>query len=83
MREKVPWVYRSFSSLARAAYMDSPTLLFGFCVAPLNIFLDVQVTLTMGARLKSQHPAMFRLSTRSDLRSSHSCVIRSSTCQPA
>ncbi|CAI8767757.1 hypothetical protein EMIT0P258_80193 [Pseudomonas sp. IT-P258] len=63
--------------------MDSSTLLFGFCVAPLNIFLDVQVTLTTGARLKSQHPAMYRLSTPSDLGSNQSCVIRSSTRQPA
>ncbi|CAI8842653.1 DUF2235 domain-containing protein [Pseudomonas jessenii] len=76
-------VQRCFSVWLKSAYMESSTLLFGFCVAPLNIFLDVQVTLTTGARLKSQHPAMYRLSTRSDLRSSQSCVTRSSTRQPA
>jgi hypothetical protein len=48
-----------------------------------HIFLHVQVTLTKGVRLKSQHPAMFRLSTLGDLRASRSCVTRSNTLPPA
>ncbi|VVQ05669.1 hypothetical protein PS918_04631 [Pseudomonas fluorescens] len=69
--------------LAKVWLDDSSILLFGFSRGASHIFLHVLVTLTTGARLKSQHPAMFRLSTLGNLWSGHFCVARSSTRQPA
>ena len=63
MRKSLPLSQHFFSVLAEECLDGFDYTFVRILGGASHIFLYLQVTLTKGVRLKSQHPAMFRLST--------------------